>query len=661
MTRAVDTWPDELAFHAEDPRRRTLRPSWTSARPGAGPAPTTPGGWPGCATPASSTCAAPTATTAPAPTSACSRSLPARARRRRAARRLARPPHRPRRPVAGCCGARALARGLTGRAAAGPVPSARAACRPSPSSSGPGPTWTATTSTGCTGWSASGSSSPTCRSPTWCCASARPTARWLAVAHMRPTTGPDGLPAGRRRRRRCRRAVAPRLERGLARAAGSVRDAEPEWRGARAGAAARPCPVRRGGRGHRRAVPRRPTSAATRMPSALELTYLTTAGELLQMVGEGRFPFPGPMPDPEHAPRVGDGLVRLDRTGHVVYASPNALSAFRRLGRHRRPARRPPRPHHRPAVAPAPGALDEPRGSAALAAVLRFGEPRESEVEAQGATVLLRALPLSPGGEPRGRAGARPRRHRAAPPRPAAHRQGRDDPRDPPPGEEQPADGRRAAAPAGPPDGGAGGADGARGVGPAGVVDRDGARDAVAGAARTSVPFDEIADRVLAMCAEVAAPESRGRVVARGRSASCRPRSRRRWRWCSPSSCRTPWSTPPGRRTAAIEVRADAAATAPAAGRGRRRRRRAAARASTWPRARGSGCRSCARCRRASCGGEPSSVERGARAGSGTRRGARRSPLPARRGRRRPARLAGGSRGARPGRLRGRGRARRGA
>ena len=49
-----------------------------------------------------------------------------------------------------------------------------------------------------------------------------------------------------------------------------------------------------------------------------------------------------------------------------------------------------------------PGKLDEPRGSAALAAVLRFREPRESEVEAQGAVVLLRALPLVPAGEPRG-------------------------------------------------------------------------------------------------------------------------------------------------------------------------------------------------------------------------------------------------------------------
>ena len=137
------------------------------------------------------------------------------------------------------------------------------------------------------------------------------------------------------------------------------------------------------------------------MPSALELTYLTTAGELLQMIGEGRFPFEGPPVDAEHAPRVGDGLMRLDRTGHVVYASPNALSAYRRLGVSGDLLGA----HLGSTVArlvPGPGVLDEPRASAALAAVLRFGEPRYSEVEAQGATVLLRALPLAPAGEPRG-------------------------------------------------------------------------------------------------------------------------------------------------------------------------------------------------------------------------------------------------------------------
>ena len=121
------------------------------------------------------------------------------------------------------------------------------------------------------------------------------------------------------------------------------------------------------------------------------------------MVAEGAFPYPGTSAeaDPEHAPRVGDGLLRLDRTGHVVYASPNALSAHRRLGvsgdllgQHlgRTLAR----------LSAGPGVLDEPRGSAALAAALRFAEPRESEVEAQGATVLLRAMPLVPAGERRG-------------------------------------------------------------------------------------------------------------------------------------------------------------------------------------------------------------------------------------------------------------------
>ncbi len=222
-------------------------------------------------------------------------------------------------------------------------------------------------------------------------------ATWLAVAHMRPTTGPTAypqdvvgteVPAG----------VAPRLERVLATgrpAAGP----EPEVR-SRTPLRRELVPVRRGAR-VLAVVSRDAVLDATRMPSALELTYLTTAGELLQMVGEGRFPFPGSAVEGEHAPRVGDGLVRLDRTGHVVYASPNASSAFRRLGvsgdllgAHLG--------HTIARLSAGPGVLDEPRGSAALAAVLRFAEPRESEVEAQGATVLLRALPLHPGGEPRG-------------------------------------------------------------------------------------------------------------------------------------------------------------------------------------------------------------------------------------------------------------------
>jgi two-component sensor histidine kinase len=220
---------------------------------------------------------------------------------------------------------------------------------------------------------------------------------WLAVAHMRPVTAPTTHPqdvvgsevAG---------AEAVRFERVLT-GGRTPPDRDPDGR-ARVPVRSELVPVRRGTRVL--AVLTRDTKLdAARMPSALELTYLTTAGELLEMVGEGRFPFPGQSPDVEHAPRVGDGLVRLDRTGHVVYASPNAQSALRRLGvggdvlgSHLG--------HTIARLSTPPGVLDEPRGSAALAAVLRFAEPRESEVEAQGATVLLRALPLHPGGQRRG-------------------------------------------------------------------------------------------------------------------------------------------------------------------------------------------------------------------------------------------------------------------
>jgi len=50
------------------------------------------------------------------------------------------------------------------------------------------------------------------------------------------------------------------------------------------------------------------------------------------MVAEGNFPYQnaGTLFDP--TPRVGDGLVRLDVNGTVSYASPNARSAFSRMG-----------------------------------------------------------------------------------------------------------------------------------------------------------------------------------------------------------------------------------------------------------------------------------------------------------------------------------------
>src|SRR5919206_3658763 len=71
--------------------------------------------------------------------------------------------------------------------------------------------------------------------------------------------------------------------------------------------------------------------AVTRSPSTLELTYLDIAADLTLMVSAGTFPPEKPQ-DAELSPRVGDGLVRLDANGLASYASPNALSAYRRMG-----------------------------------------------------------------------------------------------------------------------------------------------------------------------------------------------------------------------------------------------------------------------------------------------------------------------------------------
>lgn len=127
-------------------------------------------------------------------------------------------------------------------------------------------------------------------------------------------------------------------------------------------------------------VTREANLSMVRSPSQLELTYLQTAGELALMLADGQFPFRGEDPERELAPRVGDGLIRLDPNGIVAYASPNAISAYRRLGvvddiiaRHVREFD-----------------LDDEAVMQALA----DGESLESEVEARGAVVLRRLIPL---------------------------------------------------------------------------------------------------------------------------------------------------------------------------------------------------------------------------------------------------------------------------
>src|SRR4051812_43993860 len=148
------------------------------------------------------------------------------------------------------------------------------------------------------------------------------------------------------------------------------------------------------------AVVGRDTNLSTaRTPSHLELNYLTTADDLAQMVADGSFPPPRHEGEIIHSPRVGDGLIRLDASGKVTYASPNAQSAYRRLGLSTHLVGED--------LAAVSGRIAEDplEGSDTaelMQAALRGEGPPRREVEGRGATMLMRALPLMPAGVPIG-------------------------------------------------------------------------------------------------------------------------------------------------------------------------------------------------------------------------------------------------------------------
>jgi two-component system, sensor histidine kinase PdtaS len=213
--------------------------------------------------------------------------------------------------------------------------------------------------------------------------------RFVVVAQMRPTTGPtayqDDLVGAV-----VDAAGHPQL--AIAHSEGRIcREGDPIWV---AGSPVREeaLPVRVGGRVV--AVVARATNlAAARTPSQLEIAYLRSANELAQMLAEGRWPYPGE-PAPEGGPRVGDGLIRLDAEGVVTFASPNALSAYRRLG------------HVGDLSGSSLADLTRTLGSRTtppigdpVAVIARGRTPGSGDVQAGDVVVQLRALPLRPGGE----------------------------------------------------------------------------------------------------------------------------------------------------------------------------------------------------------------------------------------------------------------------
>ena len=71
-----------------------------------------------------------------------------------------------------------------------------------------------------------------------------------------------------------------------------------------------------------------------RQPGELERTYVNIFNRFARMIAAGTYPFDTDEPEPEEAPRVGDGVMLLDAQRRVVYTSPNGVSALHRIGVH---------------------------------------------------------------------------------------------------------------------------------------------------------------------------------------------------------------------------------------------------------------------------------------------------------------------------------------
>lgn len=217
-----------------------------------------------------------------------------------------------------------------------------------------------------------------------------PAGGFVAVAQSRPSTGatvhyddvvgaqaPEGL--------------RPQLERAMADVA-IQRSREPRWFGTYA-VREEAVPVVCDGRAIA-VVARQTNLGGVRTPSRLELNYVEAADDLLGMISRGEFPSPDSASGPRRgAPRVGDGLIRLNAEGEVLYASPNALSCFHRLGVLGSLVGQ--------SLAQVTTGLLEDCSTVdeSLPLVVMGRAPWRSDIEARGVCISLRAVPLTERGQ----------------------------------------------------------------------------------------------------------------------------------------------------------------------------------------------------------------------------------------------------------------------
>jgi two-component system, sensor histidine kinase PdtaS len=213
---------------------------------------------------------------------------------------------------------------------------------------------------------------------------------FVAIAQARPSTGAtvhyddivgSRAPEGQR----------PQLQRALEEQV-AQRSREPRWFGAYA-VREEAIPVVRDGR-PMAVIARQTNLGGARTPSRLELNYVEAADDIFGMIARGEFPAPDAPTGPRRgAPRVGDGLVRLNSEGEVLYASPNALSCFHRLGAIGDLVGR--------SLVEVTADLVEQQGGVdeSMPLVLMGRAPWRTDVEARGVALSLRAVPLTEHGQ----------------------------------------------------------------------------------------------------------------------------------------------------------------------------------------------------------------------------------------------------------------------
>ncbi len=127
----------------------------------------------------------------------------------------------------------------------------------------------------------------------------------------------------------------------------------------------------------------------TRTPSRQQITFNDCADDLFGMVASGEFPdLSAPTAPRRGAPRASDGLIRLDVDGVTTFASPNALSAFNRMGFDDEL-------EGESLVEVTTSILPEKRQfDESLPLVVTGRAPWRTDIEARGVTVSLRTIPL---------------------------------------------------------------------------------------------------------------------------------------------------------------------------------------------------------------------------------------------------------------------------